>query len=77
LPDIIVCTQDDECFSGVCSEWFADSDLDGFGTADFTVHTCGLVIPPGGPVSGRSFALNADDCCDDNPDAQTCEECGI
>jgi hypothetical protein len=77
LPDVVVCTQDDDCFSGVCTQWFGDFDLDGFGSPDFTVNTCGLVVPPGGPISGRSFTLLADDCCDDNPDAQSCEQCGI
>ena len=77
LPDTERCTQDDECFSGVCPEWFSDFDLDGFGSTDLILRTCGLEVPRGGPVSGASFVLNADDCCDNDPDAQTCEECGL
>ena len=77
LPDTERCTQDDECFSGICPEWFSDFDLDGFGSTDLILRTCGLEVPRGGPVSGASFVLNTEDCCDNDPDAQTCEECSI
>jgi hypothetical protein len=84
-PNGSPCTANADCIGNDCTQWFADFDLDGFGTgptasssvAQLIVRTCGPDVPNGGPISGRSFALNADDCCDDNPQARTCQQCGL
>jgi hypothetical protein len=75
LADESECATDSDCLSDKCTEWFSDFDLDGFGSDLF--RRCGDSVPRGGPISGQSFVLNSDDCCDNNPNAQTCEECGL
>ena len=81
-PNGSACTANAECVGNDCTQWFADFDLDGFGTAangsvpQLIVRTCGPDVPNGGPISGRSFAQNDDDCCDDNQQAQSCQQCG-
>jgi hypothetical protein len=77
LPDESDCATSADCLSNLCTEWFSDFDLDGFGSDALVFHRCGSTVPRGGPISGQSFVLNADDCCDNNSNAQTCEECGL
>lgn len=84
-PNGSPCAVNADCIGNDCTQWLADFDLDGFGTGptatssvtQLIVRTCGPGVPNGGPISGQSFVLNADDCCDDNQRAHTCQECGL
>jgi hypothetical protein len=57
LPDGAPCTGNGECEAGVCAQWFADSDGDGFGKSSDVRRTCGSEPPNG-------FADRGGDCCD-------------
>jgi hypothetical protein len=58
LVDAQGCTVSAACASGVCSQFFVDSDKDTYG-GTATVGLCGITPPAG-------YATRGNDCCDSN-----------
>jgi hypothetical protein len=51
------------CVNG-CTQWFTDSDSDGFGNPNTAISRCGLTAPGGG-----TFVRQGGDCCDSDANA--------
>jgi hypothetical protein len=60
------CTQDSQCASGRCLDWYTDQDGDGFGTVAVTLSTCGV---PNVTAAPMGLIATTGDCCDTEADA--------
>jgi hypothetical protein len=62
LDDGQACTTGTQCFSGICSTFYMDTDRDGYGLTSTTISRCGTTVPTG-------YATQGGDCCDSDETA--------